>query len=392
MFCIAEKLAVLGICGVTMGGGTSTPPAGIRPVAAQTSSPATSSSSPDRGPSLSGYMDFHFNKPTDAPGTLDFHRFVLLVVHQFSDRVRFVSELEIEHGVVEGLEEGGELEVEQAYLDFLVKPQFNLRAGMVLAPIGIINERHEPPVFHGVERPFVDTVIIPTTWFDVGAGVHGDLGRGFRYRGYVMAPLDATAFTAEEGLRNASQHGNNAQVRNIAWTGRVEYVGIRGLQFGLSGWRGETGFALPRVKTNLGLVELDARVTRDRLEARAQYAHAFIGGAAGLNDALTRTTGINPNLPRQIRGSYVEVAYRLLPRTMPHDAAVFVRYENFDTQFRMPAGTVPLPQFDRDAWVAGATYWVDPDVALKLDYSHVRNRSAFVPAPRSLNIGLGWWF
>src|SRR5688572_818454 len=150
------------------------------------------SDAPRTGP-ISGYMEMHLNRPEGGPAVLDFHRFVLLFSHRFSDRVRFVGELELEHGFVEGLEEGGELELEQAYLDFLVKPALNFRAGMLLVPVGIINERHEPPVFHGVERPFVDTVIIPTTWFDVGAGVHGSLPRGWRYRAYVMAPLDATA-------------------------------------------------------------------------------------------------------------------------------------------------------------------------------------------------------
>ena len=136
-------------------------------------------------------MEVHYNKPEFADGMLDFHRFVLLVTHQFSDRIRFVSELELEHAFVEGLEEAGELELEQAYVDFLLSRAFNVRAGMLLAPVGIINERHEPPVFYGVERPLADTVLIPTTWFDVGAGVHGEVGRGWRYRAYVMAPLDA---------------------------------------------------------------------------------------------------------------------------------------------------------------------------------------------------------
>ena len=125
---------------------------------------------------LSGYMDLHYNKAEFQDGVLDFHRFVLLVTHRFCDRIRFVSELELEHAVVEGLEEAGELELEQAYLDFLMSRAFNVRAGMLLAPVGIINERHEPPVFYGVERPLVDTVIIPTTWFDAGAGVHGEVG------------------------------------------------------------------------------------------------------------------------------------------------------------------------------------------------------------------------
>jgi hypothetical protein len=338
-------------------------------------------------------MDFHVNKTLDqGPAALDFHRFVLLFTHSFSERLRFVSELELEHAKVEGLEKGGELELEQAYLDFLVHPALNLRAGMLLTPVGIINERHEPPVFHGVERPFVDTVIVPTTWFDVGAGLHGSFSRGFRYRAYVMAPLDATEFSAEQGLRGGAQNGVEANVRNVALTGRLEYVGTRGLQAAVSFWRAETAFNLPRIHAPVGLYEFDGRFSRDRLEVRGQHAKVFIGGAGALNDALARLTGVDPNIARQMQGSYVEAAYRILPRSMPHDAALFVRYENFDTQYRMPEGAVGLPQFDRDAWVVGGTYWVDPDVAIKFDYSRIRNRSSVVKAPRSFNIGLGWWF
>lgn len=364
--------------------------ASAAPSAAQETPESTSRTGP-----ISGYMEMHLNKPVDdpeAPPVLDFHRFVLLFSHSFTSRLRFVGELELEHAVVEGLEEGGELELEQAYIDFLVSPALNFRAGMMLAPFGIINERHEPPTFHGVERPFVDTVIVPTTWFDVGAGVHGTIGRGVRYRFFAMAPLDAAEFTAEEGFRGGSQHGSEAQVRNVAWTGRVEYVGVRGLQVGASFWTGKSGVTLPRLETGTGLVEADVRYTRRRFEGRAQYAHGFVDGAADLNDAVGRLTGISPNVARQIRGFYLEGAYRILPRRFPHDAAVFLRYENFDTQYRMDAGDTPIPAFDRDAWVVGATYWVDPDVALKFDYSHVRSQSTVLPSPRSINLGIGWWF
>ena len=146
---------------------------------------------------------------------------------------------------VEGLEESGELELEQAYLDFRVNRAFNLRAGMLLAPVGIINERHEPPSFHGVERPFVDTFIIPTTWFDAGAGIHGTFGAAWHYRAYLMAPLDATRITAEEGLAEARQKGFLSNVRSIAQTARLEYGGLPGLTLGTSFWRGETRLQLP---------------------------------------------------------------------------------------------------------------------------------------------------
>src|SRR3954470_3773778 len=85
-----------------------------------------------QGSGLSGYMELHYNKLEPQDAILDFHRFVLLMSHSFSPRIRFVGELEVEHAIVAGLEDGGELELEQAYLDFLLSRAFNLRAGMML--------------------------------------------------------------------------------------------------------------------------------------------------------------------------------------------------------------------------------------------------------------------
>jgi hypothetical protein len=350
-----------------------------------------SSDAPRTGP-ISGYMEMHLNRPDGGPAILDFHRFVLLFSHRFSDRIRFVGELELEHAFVEGLEEAGELELEQAYLDFLISRPLNFRAGMVLVPMGIINERHEPPVFHGVERPFVDTVIVPSTWFEVGAGVHGEIGDGLRYRGYVLAPLNALEFSADEGLRNGRQKGAEANVRNAAFAGRVEYFGLRGLQLGVSGWHGDSSFAVPRLDTKVWVAEADARYRAGRTELRAQYAHIGIGDAGRLNEAIERTTGVSPNVARELRGFYAEGAYKVWESGPGRDLALFARYENFDTQFRMPAGYIPLEEFDRTAWIAGATYYPDPDVAIKIDYTTLKSRSGFVRLPRSLNIGIGWWF
>ena len=342
---------------------------------------------------LSGYMDFHFNKPEFEDGRLDFHRFVLLVSHAFSDRIRFVGELELEHAFVEGLEEAGELELEQAYVDFLLTRSFNVRAGMMLMPIGIINERHEPPTYYGVERPFLDTVIVPSTWFDVGAGVHGEVGRGWRYRAFVAAPLNAAEFNADEGVRNGRQKGAEANIGRPAVTGRLEYVGYRGLTVGTSAWSGRSGFEFrPRFDVPVSLVEADARYSRRRLELRGQFAQIWIDNADLLNEALALRVGVNPNIGRSLRGFMLESGYRVISGASFGDVGAFARYENFDTQFRMPAGYVALPEFDRDAWVIGANYWPDPDVAVKVDYSIVGNRSAVIRAPNSFNVGLGWWF
>lgn len=338
-------------------------------------------------------MELHYNKPQFADGELDFHRFVLLVTHRFSDRIRFVGELELEHAFVEGLEPAGELELEQAYVDFLLSRAINVRAGMMLMPVGILNERHEPPIFYGVERTLVDTVIIPTTWFEPGVGVHGEVGNGWRYRAFLVAPLNAARFTAEDGIRDGRQKGSRANVGRMALTGRLEYVGVAGLTIGASAWSGSSGAEFrPRFDVPVHLVEADVRYARDRLELRAQAAQAAIGSTADLNEALGRAVGVDPNIARRLRGAYLEAGYRVVEGARWGDVGVFARYEQANTQSGMADGYAALPEFNRQAWTVGATYWPDADVAVKVDYSIMRNRSQVVAAPNTFNIGLGWWF
>ncbi|PWT79714.1 MAG: hypothetical protein C5B57_13470 [Blastocatellia bacterium] len=354
---------------------------------AQTADPPTS-----RPSGISGYMEVHFTNPDEGDAVFDFRRFVLLFTHRFSERIRFISELEVEHAVVEGLEEKGEVELEQAYLDFMIDRRFNIRAGQLLVPVGLINERHEPPVFHGVQRPFVDTFIIPTTWFDAGVGAFGQFGHGWRYRVYAMAPLTATEISAEEGLAESPQQGSRAIVRHFASTGRLEYVGIRRLALGTSFWTGKSATDSARLNPRVTIAEADGRGRVGRIDLRGQYAHVFIQDAGELNRLLQVSRGTNPNVASQMLGAYLEAAHPVLFFPSAPEVVGFVRYERFDTQYRMPAGFVPIQQFQRSAWVFGVSYYPDPDVAVKIDYTVERNASSAIKAPRSLNVGLGWWF
>jgi hypothetical protein len=364
-------------------------------VLASSSTPAAAQTpSRDDVPTLSGYMEIHLNKEQDLPAEADLHRFVLMVGHTFTDRLKFWSEVEIEHAFVEGAEAGGEVAIEQAYVDFMLHRRFNLRAGMVLIPVGIINERHEPPTFHGVERTFVDSVIVPTTWRDTGIGAFGDLGRGFSYRAYVVPGLDATGFTAEEGIKDGRQQGGHADASDPALTGRLEYRNF-GLTAGGSFWTGGSGFGLIRLDIETPTVtvgSIDARYRRGRHELRGQWSMVSIGGAGDLNRALQLQSGNSPNIASRLLGAYGEVATRVSPDSWAHEVVAFGRYELFDTQHKMPEGLLPLQELQRSAIVAGATYFPDPDVAFKFDVSRERNKSAGIRGPWRVNFGVGWWF
>lgn len=341
---------------------------------------------------VAGYMDFHLNKERGDFFRPDFHRFVLLFGHGFSDRIKFWSELEIEHSLVEGGEAKGEIAVEQAYLDFLIHPALNFRAGMLLSPVGIVNERHEPPSFNGVERPFVETLIIPTTWRELGFGLTGDLGRGFRYRAYLMSSLDASRFSAEEGFGGGKTSGFDASLRNPAKAIRLEYAGRRRLTLGTSFYSGQAGFNLPGLNPRVNIAEFDGRYSFRRFDLRGLFAHTSISRTAELNQRLGRTTGSNPNVARQMRGAYLEPAVHVFPKRLRSDLILFSRYEKYNTQHRMAAGFLPLPQFDRSSWVTGVTFKPNADVAIKFDYVFNRNASTVVRPVDGINLGLGWWF
>jgi len=255
-----------------------------------------------------------------------------------------------------------------------------------------VNERHEPPSFNGVERPFVETLIIPTTWRELGFGITGDLGKGFRYRTYLTSSLDASRFNAEGGISEGKTSGFDASLRNPAKVGRLEFAGVRRLTLGTSFYSGHAGFNTPGVNPGVTIAETDSRYSFRRFDLRALFANTWVTRAGQLNRRIQQQTGVNPNVASQMRGYYLEPAFHVLPRRARNDLIAFVRYERYNTQQSMPAGYVPLPQFDRFSWAMGITFKPNADVAIKFDYNFNRNNSSVVRPLNGINLGVGWWF
>ena len=169
------------------------------------------------GLSIGGYGEMVFEsyaseresgEPTGFGDVIDFLRAVVYVGYKFDDRWVFNSEIEFEHA---STSKSGSASVEFAYVDYLWKPQLNFRTGILLLPMGWLNELHEPTLFPSAERPYVEQVLIPSTWRENGAGIFGDVGP-FSYRSYVVNGLKGASFTSN-GLRGGRQKGAKAQAR-----------------------------------------------------------------------------------------------------------------------------------------------------------------------------------
>ena len=347
---------------------------------------------------IGGYMELHYNDTVGGENSskdeeLDFHRFVLLFSHQLSDWIQFHSEVEIEHAFIEGGEESGEIELEQAYVDFLTGEHLNYRAGVFLTPVGIINQYHEPPTFNGVERPFVDTVIIPTTWAESGVGIFGSLVPGLSYQLNLMGGLEAEEFSASSGLRGGRQKAFETNLEDLAVALRLDYSPIPGLALGASYYRGDSAQDLDvKADVKTSIWEGDFRYSIAGFDFRGQIAHVDIGDAAKLNTVLGKTSGVDA-IAESLFGWYLEGAYRFLPlisKNTRQNAALFVRYEDYDTQHDMPSGFNENPAFDREAWTFGLTYWPIENLAIKADYQDLKNAAG--TAEDLFNLGIGWQF
>ena len=142
---------------------------------------------------VGAYGEILYNQPEGANGELDVQRLVLLFGYNFNDKIQFVTEIEVEHVK--------EVFVEQAFINYNVANNVNLRGGLMLVPMGIINEFHEPTTFNGTERPGVDNVIVPTTWREIGVGVTGRFNSiSLGYQAYIFNGFKSAESDGEGGI------------------------------------------------------------------------------------------------------------------------------------------------------------------------------------------------
>ncbi len=324
--------------------------------------------------SLGGYAEMHYNNlENDLEGgedqeEMDFHRFVLFLGHEFSDRTRFFSEIELEHSLA-GDGKPGEVELEQAYIEHDLALDHRLKAGLFLMPVGILNETHEPDTFFGVERNNVEKNIIPTTWWEGGLAVSGEILPGFSYDATVTSGLGLD--TDEWKIRDGRQKVAEAKASDLAYTGRLKYTGIAGLEVAASMQYQEDLY-----QGGLG----------EAVDAILFTTHAtYQAGGFGLRALLARwdiDDGIElvQEGANEQEGWYIEPSYRF-----GRKLGLFARYSEWDNQ----AGSSIDSEFQQ--WDVGVNYWLEENVVFKFDYI-----TQDAPADKSefdgFNLGVGWSF
>lgn len=341
-----------------------------------------------QGVTLGGYAEVLYNQPLGLNGELDIQRLVMLFGYKFDERVQFVTEIEYEHVK--------EVYVEQAFVNYSIANGINIRAGLMLVPMGIINEFHEPTTFNGVERPSMDNKIVPTTWREIGLGVAGRLdGLSLRYQAYLFNGFishDGTAgkLKGSNGLRGGRQKGAESMVDQFNFSTKLDYYGLPNLRVGASYYAGRTQAddAINHIlgsDVGVSMLGIDARYKWMKFSARGQYVHANLSDTEAYNNLTGRDLG------SQLEGWYLETAYNVLPITNKQRLDAFVRYEQYDTHKSVADNLFKNPAYFREEWTLGFSYHLSQGSVFKVDYQSKKTgleNSQF----GQFNMGVGVWF
>ncbi|MCG2419418.1 hypothetical protein K8089_10315 [Aequorivita sp. F47161] len=343
---------------------------------------------------IGGYGEMVYNQPEGDNGKLDVHRLVLLLGYKFDERTQFITEIEVEH--VE------EIYIEQAFVNYAISNNVNLRGGLMLIPMGIVNEYHEPTTFNGTERPAVDHDIVPTTWRELGVGVNGRFPEiSLGYQAYIFNGFKSTALDDEggvkgflkgkDGLRGGRQKGIESTVDSPTFSAKLDYYGIPGLRFGLAGYFGQTQAAdevedLDGANIGVSMVGFDVRYAFRKFTARGEFIYASLSDTDKYNTLTGRDLG------SALMGYYVEGAYNLLPLTAKQKLYAFARYEQYDTHASTDGSLVSNDAYNRQDITAGLSYHIANGVVLKGDYQFKDNALDGAEVSNQLNFGIGVWF
>ncbi|MEZ4875844.1 MAG: hypothetical protein R2793_10450 [Flavobacteriaceae bacterium] len=342
---------------------------------------------------VGAYGEMIYNQPEGDNGTLDVHRLVLLFGYNFNEKTQFVTEIEVEH--VE------EVYVEQAFVNYSISNQVSVRGGLLLVPMGIINEFHEPTTFNGVDRPAVDNVIVPTTWRELGIGVTGRFPEAsLGYQFYVFNGFQSVTANGDEivgflngsnGLRGGRQKGIKSTIDSPTFSAKLDYYGLPGLRLGLSGYVGKTQAPDDLEKldgSNIGIsmIGVDARYAYQKFTARGQFIYTVLSNTQAYN------TLTNNDLGSALMGFYAEAGYNVLPVTAKQKLFAFTRYENYNTHADTAGSLQANSAYHRTDVTAGLSYHIAPGVVVKGDYQIRDNNSKTSDIANRLNFGIGVWF
>jgi hypothetical protein len=338
---------------------------------------------------LGGYADVMYNilsrQNLDNPSRNSFgqQRLVPFIFADITDRVKFATEIEIERGGTNSPQGDGTIQVEFAQLDYLIDERINLRGGILLMPVGKFNLLHDSPLNDLVDRPMVSRLIVPSTWFEAGAGIYGTFYPSalskIDYELYAVNGMTQTAGAVTDlGIRGARGSVSRDRDDSKAIVGRLAFSPMLGIEIAGSGYHGQYKPSAATVGSgNIDIFAVDWTLQRGPFE--------LIGEAAWTRISNNNATGVAGNAigPAGMFGYYVQGNYHFMPELLKRlapshfsDASTFtatVRWEQIDTDTdnRTVGGANTLGnRRELDRLTVGLNFRPVEDMVFKINWQH----------------------
>ncbi len=362
-----------------------------------------------KGYAVANYFNYDWQTNPDRRDSTDLERLVLNGKYKFNDQWSLVAEIEYEHGGTgstiefdvfeefgefeQEIEKGGEVIVEELFLQYDYQPWLSVRAGEIPVPVGLINKRHRPSHYFTTTRSEGETAMIPVAWHELGIELRGHYG-GFLYRGQIITGLDSTGFSSanwvKRGFQKRFEHKN---ANNLAFVASVDYDFsnsgfdfLEGAQIGTSFYWGNTTDNRPKPDlkedANVSILSLYGLYEKGPWIFRASTLYGQLSNAdlvSAANRRLPNSLGVKRSpIAKAALAWSIETGYdlfNLLP--IEYQSYVpgyrfdwFFRYDDYDTMEKTAGLIFDNPRWDREVFTTGFNYAFIKGVMLKGQYSH----------------------
>ena len=361
----------------------------------------------------------HKNDPSH--GRFDIPHAVIYLGYDFGKGWTLGSEIEFEHGgtgsaieyeAEEAIEfeneqeKGGEVELEQFWIQKSFGRFLNVRAGHIVVPFGLTNAYHEPLNFFTVYRPEGERTILPSTWHQTGVSLWGHIG-DFRYEAQMVAGLDAFQFSRANWINPGTTKPFEFEVANkYGFSGRIDNYTIPGLRIGISGYYGQSMHnAVPhdmekgnnkKIKGNIYLGSIDFTYNAHNWVARGYADYGYVSDAMAISKMVKPGVQyVKPYQTNQAFGSHamatsIEVGYDIFSqigklRADKQKLYIFGHVEHYDSYINSPTVTWTK----KTIFAGGVNYYPLPQVCVKAEYSYRKFDSKYNNEP-AINIGVAY--
>ncbi len=349
---------------------------------------------------------------------VDFERFIISPRFIISDNLKLVSEIEFEHGGVGAtmeydtleefgefeseIESGGEVIVEEAYLDITYQSWLNFKIGHMVIPIGLNSQRHLPNLYLSTHRNISETTILPDTWHETGVMAYGTIAKNLNYQAMIMTGLNSEYFDSANWIKWGNQKSfEYVNADDLAFALRLDYGDTTRSHIGASIYFGNTG--ANRTKEQLDsdgsvtLMELHGVYDEDNIRLRG----LFLWGELSDSPAITTANSGLPNaleakrtpVASEALAWFVEAGYNIAP-ILGHQKAIipFVKYDFVDSMYKTQDGVQDLARYENTITTVGVNYYFNENVAFKLDYSRNVNGDSSIEDMDSVTLSVGYQF